>query len=181
MGRRHSGDYPVRRLHKQSGQARIRINGTEHRLGKYGSPAAQVRYDELIAAWIASGRTSVEAVTGPPRPAPVPKGAKATPVAPPVPAPIQTADLTVGQLCVRWMEFIQASRPADWKESSAYSGALAASRALRPVASMAARDFGPRQFLEIRDKLARTPIVRTWKNGKQSAPRARSRRWPHLG
>jgi hypothetical protein len=56
------------RLHKQSGQARIRLNGTEYRLGQHGSPAARLRYDELIAAWIASGRTSVEAVTGPPRP-----------------------------------------------------------------------------------------------------------------
>ncbi|MEN9666623.1 MAG: hypothetical protein RLZZ326_2986 [Planctomycetota bacterium] len=68
MGRRHSGALPAMRLHKQSGQARIRLNGTEYRLGQHGSPAARLRYDELIAAWIASGRTSVEAVTGPPRP-----------------------------------------------------------------------------------------------------------------
>ena len=180
MGRRHSGALPAMRLHKQSGQARIRLNGTEYRLGQHGSPAAQMRYDELIAAWIASGRTSVEAVSGPPRPAPTPRGAKTTPPAPaaaPPTAPAPTASLTVGELCLQWMQFIQASRPDDWKESSSYHGALAASRALRPVAAMAARDFGPRQFLEIRETLARTPIVRTWRNGQQSEPKPRSRRY----
>ena len=181
MGRRHSGALPAMRLHKQSGQARIRLNGTEYRLGQWGSPAAQMRYDELIAAWIASGRTSVEAVTGPPRPAPAkrsaPSPSTSAPRVPIEPPPAITATLTVGELSLLWMEFIRASRPSDWKDSSAYSGALAASRALRPVASMPARDFGPRQFLEIRETLARTPIVRTWKNGKQSEPKPRSRRY----
>ena len=180
MGRRHSGALPAMRLHKQSGQARIRLNGTEYRLGQHGSPAAQMRYDELIAAWIASGRTSVEAVTGPPRPAPASRSAKpATPAPAPraAPAPAPAADLTVGELSLLFMEFVQASRPNDWKESSAYSGALAASRALRPVAAMPAREFGPRQFLEIREALARTPIVRTRKDGSQSEPKPRSRRY----
>ena len=180
MGRRHSGALPAMRLHKQSGQARIRLNGTEYRLGQHGSPTAQMRYDELIAAWIASGRTSVEAVSGPPRPAPASRSGKpATPAPSPraAPAAAPAADLTVGELSLLFMEFVQASRPNDWKESSAYSGALAASRALRPVAAMPAREFGPRQFLEIREALARTPIVRTRKDGTQSAPKPRSRRY----
>ena len=35
-------------LHKQSGQARCRINGREHLLGPYGSEASRIRYAELI-------------------------------------------------------------------------------------------------------------------------------------
>jgi len=43
MGRRHCGALPAMRLHRQSGQARIRLNGTEYRLGQHGSPAARLR------------------------------------------------------------------------------------------------------------------------------------------
>ena len=113
MGRRHSGALPAMRLHKQSGQARIRLNGTEYRLGQHGSPAAQMRYDELIAAWIASGRTSVEAVTGPPRPAPASRSRKpATPAPSPraAPAAAPAADLTVGELSLLFFSRAQHSQ-----------------------------------------------------------------------
>ncbi len=35
--------------HKPTGQARVRINGRDHYLGKYGSPESHERYDELIS------------------------------------------------------------------------------------------------------------------------------------
>jgi len=35
--------------HQPSGQARVRINGRDHYLGKWGSSEAQDRYDELVA------------------------------------------------------------------------------------------------------------------------------------
>lgn len=35
-------------LHKPSGQARVRINGKDYYLGKYGSPESHDLYDELI-------------------------------------------------------------------------------------------------------------------------------------
>jgi len=161
MGRRHAGALPAMRLHKQSGQARIRINGREHRLGPFGSAEAQVRYDQLLAAYLASGRTSVEAA------------AHATQRAAPTPDP-DPADLTIGDLCVRWLKTIQDDRD-DWKSSSKYQGALAAARALRPVAKMPARDFGPRQLIEVRATLARTPVVQRFRDGTTGAPRPRSR------
>lgn len=92
MGRRHSGALPGIRLHKPTGHARVRINGTEYWLGRYGSPEAQLKYDELVATYIASGRNSVEAATRPP--------------APPPPAAALSADLTVAELALRWLRHI---------------------------------------------------------------------------
>ena len=40
-------------LHQRSGQARVRIDGKDHYLGKYGTPESRDRYDELIAEWFA--------------------------------------------------------------------------------------------------------------------------------
>jgi hypothetical protein len=42
--------------HKASGQAVVRIDGTDHYLGKYGTPASQAEYDRLIAEWLGNGR-----------------------------------------------------------------------------------------------------------------------------
>lgn len=38
-------------LHKSTGQARVRIGGKDHYLGRYGSPESRDRYDDLIAEW----------------------------------------------------------------------------------------------------------------------------------
>lgn len=38
--------------HKPTGQARVRIDGKDHYLGKYGSPESHDRYDELVAEWM---------------------------------------------------------------------------------------------------------------------------------
>ena len=46
MGRRHSDALPGMRLHKPTGCARVYINGKEYWLGKFGSPEAQLKYDE---------------------------------------------------------------------------------------------------------------------------------------
>ena len=130
MGRRPSGAYPAMRLHKQSGQARIRLNGTEYRLGQHGSPAAQMRYDELIAAWIASGRTSLDAGR-----AVIGRPATPQPVAQPAATHDATGGLTVGELARAWLRDIEATRP-DYRKTSLWHGAIAASRAVRPFATM---------------------------------------------
>jgi hypothetical protein len=47
---------PEARLHKPSGQARVRIDGREIYLGKYGSAEAKERYDRVVAEWLANQR-----------------------------------------------------------------------------------------------------------------------------
>jgi site-specific recombinase XerD len=43
-------------LHKASGQAVVRIDGTDHYLGKYGTAESRAEYDRLIAEWLGNGR-----------------------------------------------------------------------------------------------------------------------------
>jgi len=45
-------------LHRPTDQARVRIGGRDHYLGKYGSPESRERYDDLIAEWFAKGDVS---------------------------------------------------------------------------------------------------------------------------
>jgi integrase len=46
---RKANVFPSYLLHKQSGQARVRIEGRDHLLGPFGSDESRVRYGELIA------------------------------------------------------------------------------------------------------------------------------------
>ena len=41
--------------YRPTGVARVRINGIEHSLGKYGSPSSYAKYDQLIAEWRKAG------------------------------------------------------------------------------------------------------------------------------
>ena len=43
-----SRQIPAYQLHKATGQARVRIHGKEHWLGKHGSAESHSRYDRLI-------------------------------------------------------------------------------------------------------------------------------------
>ena len=164
MGRRRSDKLPEIRLHKPSGNARIFLNGREYWLGRFGSPEAKAQYDVLMAGYIASGRTSVEAVASP--------AAKRT-------APAAPAGLTIGELALRWIEDIEATKP-NYRSLSVYHGALAASRAIRPLAAMPVEAFGSRALLEVQRLLVDTPVVppkRKTPAEDPPKPKRRSRRY----
>lgn len=162
MAKRGFGKLPEVRLHKRSGNGRVFLNGREHWVGRYGSPEAKARYAELIAAYVTSGGTSIEATQAtPPRPAPL------------------AADLTVGELAVKWMRDIENTRP-DYKQSSLWHGAVAASRAIRPFATMSVTEFGSRALLDVQRLLIETPIPPRPKRGRPKAtakPQYRTRRY----
>src|SRR5262245_49120168 len=40
----------------RSGQAVVRIQGRDHYLGPFGTPAARAAYDRLVAEWLGRGR-----------------------------------------------------------------------------------------------------------------------------
>src|SRR5262245_38539081 len=48
---------PQARLHKPSGQARVRICGRDVYLGRFGSPEARAAYERLLADYLRHGRT----------------------------------------------------------------------------------------------------------------------------
>ncbi len=45
---------PAYQLHRASGQAKVRLGGKDHYLGKYGTPASKERYRTLLAEWATS-------------------------------------------------------------------------------------------------------------------------------
>lgn len=175
MGRRQSGALPQMRRHKPTNTARIVINGKVHSLGRWGSDEAQMRYDTFIAAYVTSGRSSVEAaraVLGKPAPGRRPAVAVApAPVAPAQPAPAddKSGGLTVGELCTLYLRHIKANMPPG-RRCSRHDRALAASRALRPLAMLPAATFGTRAFLEARQRLIDTPMPPRRKPAEDAPP-----------
>ncbi|NQW46567.1 MAG: hypothetical protein HQ464_02235 [Planctomycetes bacterium] len=77
---------PVVRSHR--GLARVRLDGREFYLGRFGSPEARAKADRLIAAWLAHGRRLPVEEPQPasppalPRPADAPVVVEVPPVAP---------------------------------------------------------------------------------------------------
>jgi integrase len=163
MGRRHSGELPAMRHDRRTGHARVRINGKTIWLGRWGSEEARFKYDSLVAAYIASGRKSPEAALPPP--------AAVLPATPPA------SDLTIGELSLAWLKHIRATKGDCYKQSSTYGAALSATRALRGVATLPARQFGPRQLLEVREAFASTRTVRRNKKGEIVVDKPRTRRY----
>ena len=153
MGRRPSGALPAMRRHKATNTARIVLGGKVHSLGRWGSTEAQDRYDTLMAAYIASGRTSLDAgraVIGRAVATPEPQPAHSTHDA--------TGGLTVGELARAWLADIEATRP-DCRRTSLWHGAVAASRAVRPFATMPVAAFGSRALVDVQRRLVTTTVA----------------------
>jgi integrase len=47
---------PAYRHHRPSDQAVVTLDGWDHYLGRYGSPASRAEYDRLLGEWLANGR-----------------------------------------------------------------------------------------------------------------------------
>jgi integrase len=153
MARRPKGSVPSLQLHKPSGRARVTINGRDHWLGKWGTPEAQEAYRRLINEFLATGRITPDCERLPPTAPPIETPAanappRQTPESSPPPSTITIAEvlgLYLGH-CTTYY------RTADGKRrTSSYDNALQAARALRVFDGMAAKDFGPRKLMHIRD------------------------------
>ena len=109
MGRNPKHLLPQMRLHKGSGHARVRIHGTEHWLGPFGSPEALSAYARLIAQYVATrGAMATLAAEGPPalaihqQPDPLPVKAEVPPNAPSSIADPQPATASTSSLSRNW-------------------------------------------------------------------------------
>jgi integrase len=162
MGRRVSGSMPQVRLHKASKQGLVRINGRPFYVGRYGTPDANARYIELMvehgylpAATAVTVKPHGPVVVEPVR---LPSGDEPLP-----------AGLTVGEVCHMYLRDIEATIRAG-RRSSKYEKALAATRAVRPLAAMPAAEFGTRAMLDVRKRLISTPAANRKPDEKGNVP-----------
>jgi integrase len=119
---------PVPRLHKPSGQARLRIAGREIWLGRYGSAEADSAYHRVIAEWLATGK----------RP-PSPSGGTASSVP------------TVAEVILAYWRFVESYYVKDGRPTSEPRNIRLA---LKPVRQLYGptpmRDFGPLALKAVR-------------------------------
>jgi len=161
MAGRPKGSLPSLVHHKPSNRARVRINGRDHWLGRWGSPESQLAYDRLIAEYLATRRIMPPTTT--------PMATVSTVVISPdspgaaIDAPsVQSADSdcipnepTVAELASLYVEHCRTYyRTPDGKRTSTYDNALQAVRTLRPYDDTLASAFGPRRLGMIRDSEA---------------------------
>ena len=117
---------PKLRRHS-GGQGFVELNGRRNYLGRFDLPKTQQRYHQLIAEWVAGGRQ----------------------------APIDPEDLTVVELCDRFMTHADSYyRRPDGTQTSTPSNYLVAIRPLRKLyGPTPAKDFGPKALKAVRQDL----------------------------
>jgi integrase len=150
------------------GRARLRLNGRTFYLGRFGSPEAHRLEDRIVGVYLAHGRmlpadfklaadpAGAEATTTPTSQPAMPVVAAPAPAAALPPAAVASA-MTVGELCLRWIAWIEAERMRPGTDTSLLAGARQAAHCLRRHWHMLARDFGPRALAEARLALANEP------------------------
>lgn len=153
MGRMVRGAMPQVRLHRASGQGYVRLSGRVVYVGRFGTPEAHTRYVELMIEHghvpppAAAARDAAPQEPTPPEPVTLPAGDEPLP-----------AGLTVGEVCAMYLRDIEATIPRG-RRSGKYEKALAATRAVRPLATMPAAEFGTRALLDVRRRLIAMPAT----------------------
>lgn len=136
---RKANAIPSYLLHKQSGQARVRINGRDHLLGRFGSEESRIRYGELISK-VAAGR-------------PI------DPFSPKVSSP--DAGLTINELVLAFMRFADGHYLKNGKPTSEIHCLKSATRPLVDLYGFTAvDDFGPMMLKAVRQKFVEAGWVR---------------------
>jgi integrase len=125
---------PAYRLHKPSGQARVRYNGHEYWLGKFGTPESKEAYARLVAELSSSKDDDI---------ASAPTGS-----APPA--------LSIAELIQRYWVHAQSYYVRDGKLTGEH---IVIRAALRPVLKMfgstPAVEFGPKRLKLVREEMIR--------------------------
>lgn len=128
---------PKYRLHRQSGQAIVTINGRDHLLGPHKSKASKIEYDRLIGEWLASGRSASYGA---------PKG-----------------DYAVVELAADYMRWAKGYYGDG--ATSEYHRVLPAVRLLRELYGRTAADqFGPLQLKALRQRFVAQDWARSYVN-----------------
>jgi hypothetical protein len=133
---------PAYRLHKPSGQARVRPNRRDYWLGKFGTPESHEAYARLVAE-LSSSKDNTD-----------PGMARSDPVA-----------LSIAELIERYWEHAQSYYVRDGKPTGEH---VVIRAALRPVlklfGSTLAAEFGPKRLKLVREEMVRLGWSRRYIN-----------------
>jgi hypothetical protein len=118
---------PAYRLHRQSGQAIVTLNGRDILLGTHNSAASKAEYNRLIAEWIAAGRQQPEAV----------------------------ADLSIAELIARYKVHVESyyRSPSGLPTGEAQTIRHALKPLRKLYGSTPAADFGPLKLKALRETM----------------------------
>jgi len=151
---RKANVFPSYLLHKQSGQARVRIKGRDYLLGEYGSECSRIAYGELIA-----------------------KHAGGVPIDPIAPAnrgrlPRNESDdpgPSVGELCLVFLRHADQHYMKDGEQTSEVHILKSVIRPLNELYGMLpAKDFGPLALKAVRAKMVESGWCRSTINAGMS-------------
>ena len=142
--------FPSYLLHKQSGQARVRIDGREYLLGPFGSDESRIRYGELIAK-LGSG-IPIDPIADSKR-GRLPRNESDDP------------GPSVGELCLVFLRHAKTHYTKNGKQTSEVHILKSVIRPLNELYGMLpAKDFGPLALKAVRVKLVECGCRKTFKN-----------------
>lgn len=148
---RKTGEMPKVSVHSASQNARVRIGGKTHWLGK--CPAGRVTKEQLAKA----ARLWQEHLAGELGHVPAPAPAMtAPPAAPPVLEMAEPEGITLASLGVRYLDFAQGYyRTTNGGTTSSVDGIRMALKALFPFSDQPAAAFGPKSLKRVQELLVR--------------------------
>lgn len=150
--------FPSYLLHKQSGQARVRIDGHDHLLGPFGSDESRIRYGELIAKL--GGGIPIDPVADSKR-GRVPRNESDNP------------GPSVNELCLTFLRHAEGHYVKNGKPTSEVDILKSVMRPLKELYGMLpAKDFGPLALKAVRAKM----VELGWCRGTINAGMSRIRR-----
>jgi len=133
---RKANVFPSYLLHKQSGQARVRISGRDYLLGPYGSESSRIAYGELIAKF--AGGVPIDPIADSKRGS-LPRNESDDPGA------------SVGELCLTFLKHAEGHYVKNGKETNELSVIKSVIRPLNEMYGMTpAKDFGPLAMKAVR-------------------------------
>ena len=162
MGRNRAHELPQMRKVQRGTRAyaRVRINGTDHFLGRWGSAEAGLKYDEIVLRCLEQRRQATSPVLPSPRKAQavvaaqVAEGGVSTTAEPSTTDERVPEAITVVEVVDRYLEHCgQWYRGADGKITSTYGNALQAARALKIFEMTPAHLFGPKKLKAVMEAL----------------------------
>ncbi len=169
MGRLQSGALPRISVHPRSGHARVRYQGREIWLGRYGSREAQAKYDRLVLEIVSQRQIPPDEPDGvaveelhratAPLVEPSLQHPPTTDIPPEVVRCLDDATsgvgITIAQMCSRFLVHAERFyRDRDGNPTSTLGNIKTAIRALRRFDDMSAAEFGPILLDELMHSLA---------------------------